>query len=439
MYKKEYKNRRNGPRYFGYMVGKKDGLNDLTLRNAIYLINFETYEVMSFNRTKRELKNYNEMDKKNHITIEKKINDDNSWNVMLTNHSETSIMVDRESIGAKTQVELVSFQRISVRNEDNLLGLFVDSRPCTGSENPTFINESYRLKECIGYGYTGNVFYSFSMNRMKPCALKRVNKEKFSQYEGLDCLDELQMLKELNHPNIIELYGYHDTDNYLYLELEYAAGGNLFDRLYDEDYGRAMGEFQSKATMYQMLSAVAYMHKLGVTHRDIKPENMLLMTRDEISLTKLADFGTSHIGSKGSLMTSKACTNEHAAPEILKRKFEGSEEPYTSLVDCWSLGVVIYESLSARQPFYDDSEEEEPIQNKIYRAEFQYPESDWKNISETPKDLINSLLVPDPKNRKTAEEALQHEWFQDDRLKETYSSLTSQWRQGSRPLAEFNL
>lgn len=473
MYKKQYKSRRDGPRYYGYLVSQKKEFSDLTLRNDMYLINHQKLNVMSFNRGPRQEKNYESMKKDEHITIEKVVEPppekdavketkkgnkkvakkaskknvesktkitEAKWVVKLTNHSEKNIMVDREQIAPNGSCELTSFQRIALENEDNLLFLFVDSRPSDMKENPRQINEKYRMKECIGYGYTGNVFYSFSMDRMQACALKRVNKDKFKEYDGLDCIDELDMLKGLTHPNIIELFNYHDTDNYLYLELEYARGGNLFDRLYDEDYGHSLNEFQAKCVMYQMVSAVAYMHRMGVTHRDIKPENMLLMSRDEIPLCKLADFGTSYLGNDKEGMTSTACTVEHAAPEILKLKNGISEESfYTSKVDCWSLGVVIYESLCARQPFYEDPDDSNTIESKIYSSTFQFYPEDWDPLTEHPKNLVTGLLQPDVATRLTAQQALDHKWFEDEELKKTYAALTSQWRQGVRQLAEYNL
>jgi len=417
----------------------KEGYQDTTLRNDIYLVNHSDGKSMSFNRTTRQMKTFEGMDKKSHFTIAREQKDD-EWTVKLTNEGELPIMVDREKVNTNESIKLETFQRICVETEDNIAFLFVDYRPDYKNENPTEINKKYRLKECIGYGYTGNVFYSFSMDRMQPCAMKRVNKHKFAEYEGLDCLDEFDMLNGLTHPNIIELYGFHDTVDYLYLELEYAGGGNLFDKLYDEDYGKVMSEFLSKITMYQMVHAVAYMHRLGVTHRDLKPENMLLMTRDEPCLMKLADFGTSHIGNRTSLMTSSACTVEHAAPEMLKKKLHAQDaKPYNCLVDCWSLGVVIYETLCARQPFYDDSDDEVSIETKIYHGDYQFFDEDWENITPMPRELIKALLETIPSKRMTAEQLLAHEWFQDEKMLSVYAQLTSQWRRGARPLAMFNM
>lgn len=439
MYSKTYKSRtRDGPRYYGYLVSKRKGFSDITLRNDIYLIDCKKMSLMSYNRSPRQLKNFESADKSNHITIEKCLVEKGpEYTIQLTNHCSQEVIVDRDTVKPQAKFEMRSFQRVSLENEDNTLFLFVDARPTKNAENPDEINETYRMKECIGYGYTGNVFFSFSMKRMQQCALKRVNKEKFSEYEGLDCIDEFTMLKELSHPNIIELYGFQDTEKYLYLELEYAPGGNLFDRLYDEDYGKAMTEFQAKVVMYQITSAVAYMHRLGVTHRDIKPENMLLMSREDICQVKLADFGTSHIGVRGEdNMTSTACTVEHAAPEMLRRKMAyDTEQTYNCKVDCWSLGVVTYECLTARQPFFDDSEDEDSnIEDKIYAGNFSFFAEDWVDMTNLPKDLITSLLKPNVDDRLTAQEALQHEWFSGDKnLKTTIAQLTQKWR-NTKPL-----
>jgi len=450
-YSKQYNSRR-GQRYYAYLISKKDGLTTSGLRNDMYLVNHEKLEINSFNKNARQMKSYDAVEKFNHFTIERTmIEKSDDYQVHLHNHSYSQVFVDHELIGKDEKCELRSLKRIAIENEDNQLCLFVDTRPDQDYINDDFIKKSFRIKDTIGTGYSGVVNYAFSMDRKDICALKRVNKEKFSHYEGLDCTDELDMLKSLKHPNVIQLFSFYDTDKYLYLELEYAAGGNLFDRLYDNDYGKALNEFQAKCIIFQMLKAVEYMHKNGVTHRDIKPENMLLMSKEYIPLMKLSDFGTSHQKRPEKLdkkrpenqMTMSHCTVEHAAPEIIKIKMSAEEvdeeESYTSAVDLWSTGVVSYETLTARQPFEEDENVPNSIENKILDVALNFSGDEWKYVSPYPKEFIKKVMKFEPKERLTAKEALEDEWFSnDEELVKEYSRLTSSWKK-SQQIKEHNL
>jgi len=177
------------------------------------------------------------------------------------------------------------------------------------------------------------------------------------------------------------------------------TGGELFDKIVE------LGSYSEKDAanlVAKMVSAIDYLHELGIAHRDLKPENLLLRDKDSISEVKLADFGLSKIVSQQVMMT--ACgTPGYVAPEVLLAKGYGPE------VDMWSIGVITYILLCGFPPFYN--EKLQLLFEQIMKADYDFPVDYWSDISEDAKDFIRKLLVVEPKKRMTGKEALQHKWL----------------------------
>jgi calcium/calmodulin-dependent protein kinase I len=138
-------------------------------------------------------------------------------------------------------------------------------------------------------------------------------------------------------------------------------------------------------------------------HRDLKPENLLYVNVEDNALIKVSDFGLARfMATKETLYT--ACgTPNYVAPEVI------AGHGYDALVDCWSLGVILYVMLCGFPPFYD--EEEEALFQQIKNGHFEFPSPYWDNVSENAKDLIKNLLILDPSHRLTAEQILKHQWL----------------------------
>ncbi|KAJ3615527.1 hypothetical protein Zmor_016345 [Zophobas morio] len=215
---------------------------------------------------------------------------------------------------------------------------------------------------------------------------------------------EADILRTIDHPCIIQFYDFFETKSAYYIFLELALDGSLFDHIINQG---KLSERESLFFFYQMLTAVDHLHRLGITHRDLKPENILLeKTSSGDFLYKITDFGLAKIVGETSYMKTLCGTPGYVAPEVI---FRGARsEQYTNVVDCWSLGVILYICLVGYPPFCEDPQirEEQVLTGHLY-----YNEEDWEGLSPKVFDLIQKLLRVDPKSRFTITQALNHEWM----------------------------
>lgn len=205
--------------------------------------------------------------------------------------------------------------------------------------------------------------------------------------------------------------------------MELMSGGDLFDRIGKK---KAYSEADARDLVVKMLKAVAYCHARKIAHCDMKPKNLLLMSDDNDSYIKLADFGfAARVHEPNSL--SKQCgTPFFVSPEILMRK------GYDQQSDMWSCGCIVYLLLSGNLPFMGRSQKE--LFRKIVAGKFDFEDDEWNDISDQAKDLVERMLVLDPSKRITAAEAVRHEW-----LKASRDRLSAIMLQGtSQKLKTFN-
>jgi calcium-dependent protein kinase len=213
-------------------------------------------------------------------------------------------------------------------------------------------------------------------------------------------LTEIQILKQLDHPNILKIYEfYQDKKNY-YIIIELCTGGELFDKIIDQG---SFTEKEASAVMKQLLGAVLYANTKTIAHRDLKPENILLdITSDGGYNIKVIDWGTAKTYEPGSKMTEKFGTAYYIAPEVLKQK-------YDEKCDIWSCGVILYLLLSGCPPFPGKTDEE--VLKNVAKGKYSIEGEEWEYISTEAKDLIKSMLTYDPTKRISAKEAMEHKWF----------------------------
>ncbi|XP_045674798.1 serine/threonine-protein kinase H1 isoform X1 [Phyllostomus hastatus] len=223
------------------------------------------------------------------------------------------------------------------------------------------VTAKYDIKALIGRGSFSRVVRVEHRATRQPYAIKMIE----TKYrEGREvCESELRVLRRVRHANIIQLVEVFETQERVYMVMELATGGELFDRII------AKGSFTERdatRVLQMVLDGVRYLHALGITHRDLKPENLLYYHPGTDSKIIITDFGLASARKKGDdcLMKTTCGTPEYIAPEVLVRK------PYTNSVDMWALGVIAYILLSGTMPFEDDNRTR--LYRQILRGKYSY-------------------------------------------------------------------
>lgn len=267
------------------------------------------------------------------------------------------------------------------------------------------LTEKYELLEVLGVGSTSTCYRAIKRSTGESFACKMIDKTFVaSHYQGMfeqfQC--EIMALKNLHHSNIIRLYDVYITSDKIYIVMELMKGGELFDYVVQRG---TLKEYEASDIMLKVTSALVYMHSKKIIHRDLKPENLLLKTKPLTSKdidVKIIDFGLCKTLEEP-LAKSFLGTRGYLAPEMLQRK------NYSSAVDTWALGVIMYVLLCGCLPFDDDSQ---PLSSPQIRTKFviRYPR--WASgLSADAKDLLSHLLDIDPYTRYTAEDAISHPWM----------------------------
>jgi serine/threonine protein kinase len=247
----------------------------------------------------------------------------------------------------------------------------------------------YELRDEIGVGSTSKCYRCFRKSDGKEFAAKVIDKRQIdAKFSGL--LDqfyvEIQVLRSLNHPNIIKLEETFETPDRIYVVMEMMTGGELFDYVVEKG---TLSEEEASVLIRKITSAVAHMHGLNIIHRDLKPENLLLTSKGADAEVKLIDFGLAKEMSD-TVTRSFLGTRGYLAPEMLQR------HNYDKAVDMWALGVIAFVLLCGCLPFDDDSSK---IPNELAaRKKFTLRFPRWaSSLSASAKDLLHNLLDVNPK------------------------------------------
>eukprot|EP01068_Selenidium_serpulae_P017663 Selendium_serpulae@DN6395_c1_g1_i3.p1 len=249
----------------------------------------------------------------------------------------------------------------------------------------------------LGKGSYGSVIKAKEKRSGAIRAVKIVNKPKIENITRLK--REIQIMKRLDHPNIIKLFEvYEDTKN-LYLVLELCTGGELFDRIIKSGH---FSERYAASLMKQVFNAIAYCHSNDVMHRDLKPENLLYADASPLSALKVIDWGFAARCPNNHKFSSVVGTPYYVAPEVLFGNYDKN-------CDIWSAGVVLYILLCGYPPFHGKDNQE--ILRKVKMGEYTFDPRHWKRVSEKAKALIRQMLMYDPRRRISAASAQQHEWI----------------------------
>jgi calcium-dependent protein kinase len=277
--------------------------------------------------------------------------------------------------------------------------------------------EYYEKISAVGHGMTGAVYNVRNKNTGEHFALKAMEKSRIDAELLADLRNEIEVLRMMDHPHVVKLVEYFEDKDNLFLILELAEGGELFDRLHEQTNSH-YSESEAARLVFKFCAAISYIHLKGVTHRDLKLENFVFETKDSDSNVKLIDFGlSSKYGSGIRRMTTMVGTPYYIAPEVLDSTIgegkatsrSGDEHSYTNACDNWSLGVITYMLLSGSPPF--KGKRDRDVLHAVKKGKFSLSGPRWENISSEAKDFVRRLLVYNPSKRMTAEDALNHPWL----------------------------
>ncbi|XP_013775503.1 myosin light chain kinase, smooth muscle-like [Limulus polyphemus] len=219
---------------------------------------------------------------------------------------------------------------------------------------------------------------------------------------------EVEIMRILQHPRLLQLYdAYDDGKKQMCLVLELIEGGELFERVIDDDF--VLTEKACSIFMRQICEGVEYMHSQNILHLDMKPENVLCVTKTGNRI-KLIDFGFARKYEPNKKMQVLFGTPEFVAPEVV------NFERISYGTDMWSVGVICYVLLSGLSPFMGDSDLE--TMANVTKADYDFEDESFEQISDEAKDFISKLLLKERKDRMTASDCLKHQWLRKDKKKD---------------------
>ena len=274
------------------------------------------------------------------------------------------------------------------------------------------LNEIYEIKQVLGKGKFGLVKLGIHRGNGRKVAIKIINKKLVTAIDVQQVKTEIDILKIAKHPNIIQLYDVFENENYIYIIMEYCAGGDLFS--YIEKRGFRLPETRAAEIIHKLSTAVFFLHEYGVVHRDLKPENILMTDNSSNADIRLVDFGLGKIIGPGEMCTDPFGTFSYVAPEVLK------EKPYSFKVDLFAIGIISYLLVAGFLPFDHETSEKEIARQTVYEPT-PFPNSVWKNISNEARMFVDNLLQKNPDKRMGIQEVLQHKWLQKYNSKENIS------------------
>lgn len=291
------------------------------------------------------------------------------------------------------------------------------------------IKQKYELLDVLGDGNFAEVRLAINKESKERVAVKII--EPKDKVDEKMVKNEIEILGELDHPNIIRLIEVFDQPAKVlkarrtYIVMELVSGGEMLERIYQK---KKFTEREAKSGIKLALDVLQYAHSRGIVHRDLKPGNILFVNERDDSPVKIADWGCAakipDMRNPRQGLLEVCGTPVFVSPEILQR----NERGYGAPTDIWSLGIILYILLCGFPPF--EHEEEDGLFRIIMTGQFDFPSPHWDKVSEQAKDLIRKMLTVDPYKRITAPEALKHAWIMapDDPI-DAHRIRLSQYRQ----------
>ncbi|TEA32821.1 hypothetical protein DBR06_SOUSAS4210146, partial [Sousa chinensis] len=265
----------------------------------------------------------------------------------------------------------------------------------TGNINSQF---SLNSKEALGGGKFGAVCTCTEKATGLKLAAKVIKKQTPKDKEMV--MLEIEVMNQLNHRNLIQLYAAIETSHEIVLFMEYIEGGELFERIVDEDYH--LTEVDTMVFVRQICDGILFMHKMRVLHLDLKPENILCVNTTG-HLVKIIDFGLARRYNPNEKLKVNFGTPEFLSPEVV------NYDQISDKTDMWSLGVITYMLLSGLSPFLGDDDTE--TLNNVLSGNWYFDEETFEAVSDEAKDFVSNLIVKNQRARMNAAQCLAHPWL----------------------------
>ncbi|XP_068614404.1 myosin light chain kinase 2, skeletal/cardiac muscle-like [Brachionichthys hirsutus] len=298
-------------------------------------------------------------------------------------------------------------------DDDDIQRYFIDTAPPPAapfnhrivSAKPNQIINFYTInwQEVLGGGRFGQVHKCVENSSGLTLAAKVIKARSLKEKEVVK--NEIQVMNNLDHASLIQLYAAYESRNDIILVLEYVGGGELFDRIIDQNY--TLMELDAVVFIRQICEGLQHMHKMYILHLDLKPENILCVSR-VTNKVKIIDFGLARIYKPREKLRVNFGTPEFLAPEVINYDFVSFN------TDMWSLGVITYMLLSGLCPFLGDEDSE--TLNNILGCKWSFDEPEFAETSEEAKDFISKMLIVNKGWRMGASESLRHPWLSDPAL-----------------------
>ena len=262
----------------------------------------------------------------------------------------------------------------------------------------------YKKLKNLGSGSYGTVYLARNVIQQSLVAIKVIEKIPENCIDDMEIKNEINILKSLSHPNIVKIYEFFDTMLNYFIVTEYCKKGELFEYI-----NNVYSERQLAVLFYQVFSGLCYLHEKEILHRDMKLENIMISeietdinTGEEYFWIKIIDFGTAKIFERKKTEKEIIGSSYYIAPEVLKKN-------YNEKCDTWSVGVILYMTLTGAPPF--DGQTDEEIIHNIKIGKYNKSCKRYLEHSKEVRDLVTSLLEKNINKRLSAKEALKHEWF----------------------------
>lgn len=255
-------------------------------------------------------------------------------------------------------------------------------------------NEASRISS----GSYATVFRGRNVDTGEVVAVKVIDLNRFpvGSRERRYLEQEIQIMKAIEHPNVVKLYHSQEEGRFLYIVMEYLAGGDLRKFL---DTNGSLSEPVARKFLCQLAVGLKYLHERGIIHRDLKPHNLLLTDRNSSAELKIADFGFARFATD--MMESFLGSPLYMAPEMIRR------ERYSTKTDLWSVGVIFYEMLTGKTPYHDAKSHHE-LAEMVMKQSIQFP----PRLSPLCRELLSGLLQKKPKERISWESFFEHKFLQ---------------------------